>query len=302
MSESRTIEQIVDECRDLLGLLPDEVLARARERRPDLGGFAVFPVYAPVEIIHAAGLLPVGLFGAGDKVEITHADSRFQSFICSIAKSTLELFLRERMKGFAGVVFSSICDVARNLASVVQRNAPDLYVEYLHLPQNNVNACSLTYTRAEFERFRSNLARHLARPIPDEAIGRSLDLYNRVRRRVRDLYALRRERPGSISAAEVTTVLRAGTRMMPEDFLPLLERLAEQAAQRRVRPRDCVQVVIEGAFCEQPPVGLVEVIEAAGCQVRDDDMLIGWRLFEQDVPTDGDPLGALAEAYLHHSA
>ena len=28
----------------------------------------MFPVYAPLEVIHAAGLLPVGLFGAGNKV------------------------------------------------------------------------------------------------------------------------------------------------------------------------------------------------------------------------------------------
>ena len=44
-------------------------------------------VYAPVEVIHAAGLMPVGLFGAGDKIELSHAEARFQSFICSIAKS-----------------------------------------------------------------------------------------------------------------------------------------------------------------------------------------------------------------------
>ena len=30
-------------------------------------------------------------------------------------------------------------------------------------------------------------------------------------------------------------------------------------------------------------------------------MIVGWRLFVQDVEGNGDPLGALADAYLHHS-
>jgi benzoyl-CoA reductase subunit C len=295
------MQEILQACRALLDLLPADALAKARERHPEVEGFGVFPVYAPVEVIHAAGLMPVGLFGAGNKIELSFAEVRFQSFICSIAKSTLELFLRDEMNDFRGAVFSSICDVARNLASVVKRNAPGMYIEYMHLPQNMGSAGSLDYTRAEFERFRKNLSAHLGRSIPGEAIAGSLELYNRVRGLTRRLYEFRRTRPGSISAAELCAVTRAGTRMMPEDFVPLLERLVELAPQREWRARDCVQVVVEGAFCEQPPTGLIEVIEAAGCQIRDDDMLIGWRLFTEDVHSNGDPLAALSEAYLRHS-
>ncbi|MBI4716952.1 MAG: 2-hydroxyacyl-CoA dehydratase [Planctomycetes bacterium] len=296
-----SVETIMQDCRDLLELLPAQALSKAQQRYPHVGGLAVFPVYAPLEIIHAAGLMPVGLFGAGDKVELSHADARFQSFICSIAKSTLELFLRGEMKAFAGVVFSSICDVARNLASLVRRNAPELYVEYLHLPQNMYSAASQDYTRAEFERFRTNLARHLGRSIPDAAVARSLELYNQVRARTRELYELRRARPGVISAADTYAVVQAGTRMMPEEFAELLEDLLFNLRQRTGRARDGVQVVLEGAFCEQPPLALVETIEAAGCIIQDDDLVVGWRLFSDDVPVHDDPLGALAQAYLRDS-
>jgi len=296
-----TADTIVQQCGDLLDLLPAEALAKAQEKHEGLGGFAVFPVYAPVEIIHAADLIPIGLFGAGNQVEISHADSRFQSFICSIAKSTLELFLRGDMKPFAGAVFSSICDVARNLASLVKRNAPQLYIEYLHLPQNMTSAGSLAYTTAEFERFRTNLSRHLNKPITHNAINASLELYNEVRSAVRKLYDYRRSHPCSISAAELHTVVQAGTRMMPEDFIPLLKHLYKEITTREVHQRDGVKIVIEGAFCEQPPLGLIEVIEQAGCQIVDDDMIIGWRLFREDINVNSDPMAALARAYLSSS-
>jgi benzoyl-CoA reductase subunit C len=295
------MQEILQACRALLDLLPADALAKARERHPEVEGFGVFPVYAPVEVIHAAGLMPVGLFGAGNKIELSFAEVRFQSFICSIAKSTLELFLRDEMRGFRGAVFSSICDVARNLASLVKRNAPGMYIEYLHLPQNMYSAQSAAYARAEFERFRTNLSRHLGRPITDEAIKRSLGLYNEIRAATRALYAHRKTHPSSISAADLHALMYAGTRMMPEDYLPMLETLCAQVEVAEVHERDGVKIVIEGAFCEQPPVGLLEVIEAGGCLVQDDDTMIGWRLFADDVPADGDPLAALSNAYLRDS-
>ncbi len=294
-------EEIIERFREAAQWLPEEAVAEARKSVPDMQGFAIFPVYAPVEIVHAAGLLPVGLFGAGGRVELSYAESRFQSFICSIAKSTLELFLRNKLQGFTGVVFSSICDVARNLASLVKRNAPELYVEYLHLPQNMYSKRSAAYTRSEFERFRRNLSQHLGRSIPDAAVMESLQLYNALRRQLHRLYRFRKEHPCAISAAELYAVVRGTTRLRPEESLPLLERLCKEVETREVRERDGVKVVIEGAFCEQPPLGLLEVIEAGGCLVQDDDLLVGWRQFADDVPSNGNPVAALADAYLSRS-
>ena len=60
-------------------------------------------------------------------------------------------------------------------------------------------------------------------------------------------------------------------------------------------------MVFEGGFCEQPPLDLIRAI-GRSCYVVDDDLLIGLRWIVEDVPADGDPLGALAEAYLERSS
>ena len=39
------------------------------------------PIYLPREIIHAAGMLPVGIFGAGDRIPVIRGDAFFQSYI-----------------------------------------------------------------------------------------------------------------------------------------------------------------------------------------------------------------------------
>src|SRR5574341_1345518 len=118
-----------------------------------------FPVYVPSELIHAAGMLPVGVFGAGGGVEIDHADSRIQSFVCSISRSTLELGLTGRLDLLDGMIFGSICDVARNLSGIWQRNFPGTMSEYVHYPQNPESAHALDYYRGELGRLRGSLSR-----------------------------------------------------------------------------------------------------------------------------------------------
>jgi benzoyl-CoA reductase subunit C len=54
-------------------------------------------------------------------------------------------------------------------------------------------------------------------------------------------------------------------------------------------------------FCEQPPLGLLATIERAGCLVVDDDLLLGLRWLKGDVPTQGDPMQNLTDAFLTQS-
>lgn len=80
-----------------------------------------------------------------------------------------------------------------------------------------------------------------------------------------------------------------------ENVLGLLQTAAGE-------PMDKIKVIISGAFCEQPPIGLIRTIEMAGCYIVDDDLLLGsrWIIGDIDDRTDN-PLNALSEAYLKYS-
>jgi benzoyl-CoA reductase subunit C len=296
-----TADHVLARCRDLI----EQPLGAAAERwkadHPGGRAVAVYPVWAPAEIIHAAGMLPLGLFGGGTSVELTHADARFQSFVCSIAKSTLELGFQSRVAGVDGFVFSNICDVARNLSSLYKRNFPDILVEYLHLPQNSTSPAVAAYAAAEFRRLAEGFAEAWGGKVAPAALAESIETYNAFRARVRALYALRIAEPQKLSTTELYTVLRAATLVPPEESMGWFDALLAGLAGRPARPRDRLRVVVEGAFCEQPPLGLLEVIEEAGCYVVEDDLLLGWRWFTADVAGDGDPFERLGWAYVNWS-
>jgi benzoyl-CoA reductase subunit C len=294
-------DETVEHCRGLIAEPLGVVAERWKARQPGGRVVAAYPVWAPAELIHAAGMLPLGFFGGGTSVELTHADARFQSFVCSIAKSSLELGFQGLVTGVDGFVFSNICDVARNLSSIYQRNFPDVFVEYLHLPQNSTSPAVARYAAAELRRLARSFERHLGLSAAPAQLAKSIDVYNALRSRLRALYALRIALPHKLATSELYTVLRAVTMAPPEEALGWLDTLLEELPRRAARPQDRLRVVVEGAFCEQPPLGLLEALEESGCYVVEDDLLLGWRWFTSDVATDGDPFERLGAAYVDQS-
>jgi benzoyl-CoA reductase subunit C len=293
-----TLDETLAHCRELTEQPLGTVAARWKAAVPGGCVVAAYPVWAPAEVIHAAGMLPIGLFGGGTSVELTHADARFQSFVCSIAKSTLELGFQEIVAGVDGFVFSNICDVARNLSSIYQRNFPAAFVEYLHLPMNSTSAAVTAYLTAELRRLAEGFKIAFGREVTEASLVKSIETYNGLRARSRALYALRIAEPHKVSTLELYAALRAATLAPPEEAIAWLDTLLAELPRRDARPRDRLRVVVEGAFCEQPPLGLLEVLEEAGCYVVEDDLLLGWRWFTGDVPTAGDPFERLAESYV----
>jgi len=293
-----TSDAIIGRCRDLVEQPLGSVAQAWKAAHPGGRAVAAYPVWAPAEIIHAAGMLPLALLGGGTSVELTHADARFQSFVCSIAKSSLELGFQGLVQGVDGFVFSNICDVARNLSSIYQRNFPDVHVEYLHLPQNSISPAAAAYAAGELRRLAAGLERAFGVAVTDTALAKSIAVYNVLRAAVRALYVFRIEAPEKLSTSELYLVLRAATLAPPEETIARLDALLAALPERPGRRQDRMRVVVEGAFCEQPPLGLLEVLEEAGCYVVEDDLFLGWRWFTGDVPTDGDPFERLGTAYL----
>lgn len=295
--------------------MPQDLLERARQRAEDVGfdyvdrwkeetgGKALghFPVYAPQELIHAAGILPVGVMGTWGLVDVDYADARMQSFVCSVSRSTLELGLTGRLEGLDGMVFTDICDVARNLSGVWARNFPDTLVEYLHLPQNVTSPAALSYLERELGRFRRHLEALTGSPAEDEALRKSIDLYNRQRALLRETYALRQASPWLLPAADAYLLLRAAAHMPVEEHVAFLEEALGRVRGRGTKARDNIRVLLLGPFCEQPPLELLRVVEEAGCYVVDDEMLAGYRWYTDAIPANGNPLRSLAESYLQRA-
>ncbi len=285
-------------------LFDDLSFASARQWKagaPERKVVGYMPIYVPREMIHAAGFLPLGIVGGGDRLEVIHGDAYYQSYICRIPRSTIELGVSGRLDFVDGMLFPSICDVIRNLSGMWKTMFPNVYVRYFDVPQNYRDDIGGNYYVNELAELRHDLAELRGKPITDEELRRSIALYNENRRLVRELYALRARSPWQAPATEAYLVLRAGLVLPVEEHTQMLrDYLAAADGEERPR-RDNCRIVLTGVFCEQPPLNLIRSLELAGCYVVDDDLLLVTRWLMADVPTDGDPLQNLALAFLHQS-
>ena len=291
----RPLDDVLYQCRELL----EDTSFPTVQRWRDGGGKVVghFQVYFPEEIAHAAGTLPFKVRGA--PVEATRADSHFGSYLCSILKTSLELALSGRVE-LDLFVTHPICDAARNLAGVWGRNVT-YPCQILYLPQNPNSAHAAEYLRGEYDRLRRTIEPIAGRAVTDDALRHSLDVYNENRALLRELYAIRRDVPWLVAADEAYVLAAIGGLIRREEHNGLLRYVLPLLRERQVKRQDRIRVVFEGGFCEQPPLDLIRAI-GRSCYVVDDDLWIGLRWLLEDVAVDGDPLRALAAAYIERSS
>ena len=293
--------ELVARCQALFDDLEFKAARAWKDAAPGRRVIAYMPVYVPRELVHAGGMLPLGILGAGENMEVIHGDAFYQSYICRIPRSTLELGITGKLDFVDGFLFPSICDVIRNLSGIWKLRFPNVYVHYFDVPQNYVSGVGGSYYEKELLELKEGLEGVCGRKITDDALRASIAVYNENRRVVNELYALRAATPWLAPTSEVYLVVRAGM-VLPVEEHTRLVREYMAAARAEARPmRDNCRVVLNGLFCEQPPLNLIKAVEMSGCYVVDDDFMLVSRWLQGDVPAEGDPIKSLSEAFLHRS-
>lgn len=298
----KDIKQIISECKELafdLNFTHSKNWKAEKESRVVVG---YMPIYFPREVIHAAGGLPVGIMGGGDRKQIIKGDAYYQSYICHIPRSIIEIVLDGQTKHFDGYVFPSICDVLRNLSGIFKQQKIGKFAKYMDFPQNFLPEIGGVFYQQEMQHVMKYIKEINGVEVTAEMLNHSIDLYNKNRKMIEYIYDIRQDFPWRLSIEDVYHIVRAGMVITVEEHNAMLEDVCEYISGEVGVPQDKIKVVISGAFCEQPAVGLIRAIEDAGCYVVDDDYLLGSRMILGDIDaTTDNPLEAISNAYLKQS-
>jgi benzoyl-CoA reductase subunit C len=294
-------EAIIGHCQAMFDDLDFTAAREWKAAEPGRKVVGFMPVYIPLEVIHAAGCLPLGIFGGGDQMEVIHGDAYYQSYICRIPRSTIELGVTKKLDFVDAMIFPFVCDVIRNLSGIWKMMFPEVWTKFFDTPQNFDPEIGGAYYARELRELIEGLETLVGRKISDADLRHSIQLYNENRRLVREVYAFRAQRPWLAPTSEVYLLMRAGLMMDVEEHNGMLVAYMKAAAAEDRPKRDNVRVAVYGSFCEQPPLKLIRSIEIAGCYVVEDDYSLVNRFLTVDVPLEGDPVEALALTYLSAS-
>jgi benzoyl-CoA reductase subunit C len=292
---------IIERCEALFSDLTFAAQRAWKAAKPGRKVIGYLPYYAPRELVHAAGCLPIAILGGGDQLEVIHGDAYYQSYICRIPRSTIELGVSNRLDFVDGMMFPSICDVIRNLSGMWKLMFPQTPARYLDLPQNFTPDIGVPFYAQELKEVREFLEHIVGHEITDDDICTSIKLFNENRRLVREVYMLRADMPWNLPSSDVYLLMRAGLLLPVEEHNAMLVDYMKLARQSDRPMKDNSRIVLSGAFCEQPPLNLIKSIELAGCYIVDDDFLVVNRWEKSEVATQGDPLENLSRAYITDS-
>jgi benzoyl-CoA reductase subunit C len=247
----------------------------------------------PEEIIHAAGALPLAMEGAG--VTVSHAPAHLPGYTCNHAMGALETGLRGELDFLDGMVIPYVCDTTRNLAHLWSRLLPELPTEFLRLPKRLDFPGTKEYLATEFSRLRDAVAGMTGHDPGTDQLTETIELYNRSRAGLRDVYGKHLEDPALWTAKRVHLVLGSAMRSPREDHLRRLEALPwNEPASGESEER--IPIYVRGKVWDPP--GILDMLDGLGFSVVRDDITTGFRAIEHDAPEDGDPVAALVKRHL----
>ena len=255
----------------------------------------VLPYFAPVELVVAAGMVPMGIWGSNKKT-IAQAKEYCATFYCTIAQLALEMLLDGTLDQLDGIITPTICDTLRpmsqNFRVAMEGKLPCIFLAH---PQNRKPAFGLQFTVDQYMHVKSELEKFSGNTITDEVLRDAIKVMNRSRKARREFVKLAGQHPEAISAVERSAVLRSAWFMEPAVHAQKLEELNEELSKLPASNWKGRKVVTSGIICDNPK--LLQIFDDNNIAIAADDVAQETRAFRVDASEEGDPMMALAQQF-----
>jgi benzoyl-CoA reductase subunit C len=250
--------------------------------------------YVPLELLTALDIVPHRLYGEL-KEPITEADRVLPASFCPVMRSCLDCVLKGKTEFLDGVAAIHSCDPQEKAARVWEAYTKYPYFHFIDMPIA-LWADSLAYFQAQLKDFRITLESFAGKKITAEGLQDAVELHNRQRMLVRELYELTKPDPPLISGAEIVLITKAVMSVPVTEGNGLLEEVLQEVRGRRnPLKKKSARLLLWTSTLDD--VDVMELIEDKAHVVIDDNCA-GIRPFRGLVKKTDNPLEALAEFYL----
>ncbi|MCR5576572.1 MAG: 2-hydroxyacyl-CoA dehydratase family protein [Oscillospiraceae bacterium] len=263
----------------------------------------VFCTFTPLEILDAAGFLPVSLCGMSDEV-IPAAEAHLPRNLCPLIKSSYGFAVSQKCPYtyFADlIVGETTCDGKKKMYELLGK-LKRTYI--LHLPQGEDPNALESWTK-ELRRFIAYLEDTFSLRITDEALREAAHMRNRERQKRMRLMELMKLDPPPMRGEQLASVLDgAGFLFEAASREAKLDSLAEEVSTQYVAGERPVSASDKRILVTGCPIGgvlkkAVGLIERSGgtavCFENCSGIKAAWQMVDADAP---DIVRAIAARYL----
>ena len=242
-----------------------------------------FPIYTPEEIVYAAGLLPVGIWGG--KTEFKESEAYFQGFCCSIIKTNLELGMRGAYNHLKAMIIPGLCDTLKCTIENWKCAVPQIPMIALVYPQNRWTSGAEEYLIGEYKRVRSELEKITGILIPESKIEAAFNLYEEYREVMREFVDLAAKYPKTIHARRRHLIIKAGYFMDKAIYMEEIRAINQELSEMPEEKSESFKVITTGLVGE--PVEVLDIFTENGIAVAADDIAQESRQFRTLARSEG---------------
>ena len=252
---------------------------------------------APLELIHAAGLMPIKIFG-GSHAAGNLAAQGFPALMCPMLRSVLGAFQMDSYAGNLAWVLPTTCDWMVKFPEMmklagVESSAP---LHWLELPHLKDAPSGQELWLGEVYRLKKFLEELTGRRVDRRKIMASIDLYHEAWRALNALTALRRQ--GRVPAPWFFLMTNTFFMDQVENWTHGVKEILPDLETKQTKGH---RVFLAGSPIFFPNFKLLNLLEDAGLTVAADDMCSSERLLPGGVNySDASEFGlmtALAQRY-----
>jgi bcr-type benzoyl-CoA reductase subunit C len=253
----------------------------------------IAPIHCAEEVVHAAGMLPVGLWGG--QTTIMRATEYLQAFCCSVAKAIMELSAAGAYKHLDAIIFPETCDTFRVIPLMMRLADPLTPVIGLVLPDNRKIQAGIEYTANEYRTIAKKLEEITGNKVTDESLHASIELYNRHHAAMMRFFDVAAEHADVITPYWRHQVVKSSYYVLKEKHLAMVEELTAELSALPVNKGKGPRVVVTGIMTE--PDNLLHLFGEFGYTFVADDLAQSSRQFRTPTPEDPDPFIRLGKRF-----
>jgi benzoyl-CoA reductase/2-hydroxyglutaryl-CoA dehydratase subunit BcrC/BadD/HgdB len=271
----------------------DEILSLRKAGAKVVGYFCIS---APVELIQAAGAVPLRLMRGGQRAAEV-GEKFLRADACSFCNSCMGNFELDPVYGQVDAVVSvNTCDMMRRLPESIEKHF-GVPVYQLYMPRTSE---PLPHRVAEFARqsgwLRTELAKLTGIADDDARLDGAIIEFDHLRQALRQASDTRRADNPVLSGASILDLAATAWLLGPVKALSLVEELLRIASAQPRQPKTRPRLMLGGSMLTEDDRWLLEVVEQKADVVAD-VLCTGTRWFAEDVGSGGDPLDRLAHYY-----
>ena len=273
---------------------PREQLDRYLELGKQVVG--CFAPYAPEELVHAAGLIPMGMWGG--RTELKLAKSYLPAFACPIMQANMELGLKGAYQGISAVIIPTMCDTLRCMTQNWRFGMKDIPMIPIVYPQNRTSPASVDYLISEFETVLTILYTITGNMVSEKSMEEAIAVYNQHNATMREFDTAANDHLDVITPKVRHVVHKSAFFFEKGEHTALVQEIIAGLKELPAHHWTGNKIILAGILCE--PEEVLDILEENQLAVVADDLAQESRQYRTDTPEKGG--GALKRLALQWNA